>query len=446
MGLRTGATAIAAFLVLCDGFGLSTITAQAAGKLSVQQARETILSGIKAFEGGDNKKAVSSLSYALSSGGLTSTDMAKALYYRGRAYRKQGRHAQAISDLTSAIWLKNGLSESEKAKARAERAAAYKTAGVASPVPVVSEAASVAAAPSSKSPKPSVQTAAKKPAPVIPSSTAAVRKSVPSGVVAKTAPVQIAQANQATSPAKKPAPRPYTPPQPSSGDFTVGVPLEYQSTRKDLSSAPPGQARAAGSSSEASQKVQSGSNESANPLEAVGSFFSDLFSGGLSGGSTPAPTSNFSGTTSQLGPSPSPQTAVSGWNSTSTKITTGSTKNKQPKPTQIAALAPKPVKRSSAPVQKRVPVAAKPSQSGGKYGLQVAVLKTRGEAEAVVAKLMQKHSAILGSRVPSIDEQVFGNMGKYYRVKVGNYANTGEPKTVCSKIAKDGYDCFVVQK
>ena len=47
-------------------------------------------------------QAAQALSQALQ-GGLPSRQMAKALYHRGVAYRRQGKPAQAISDLTSAL-------------------------------------------------------------------------------------------------------------------------------------------------------------------------------------------------------------------------------------------------------------------------------------------------------------------------------------------------------
>ncbi len=46
---------------------------------------------------------------AISGGGLASQQMAQALYYRGLAYRKKGKPGLAIPDLTSAVWLKDGL-------------------------------------------------------------------------------------------------------------------------------------------------------------------------------------------------------------------------------------------------------------------------------------------------------------------------------------------------
>ena len=92
--------------------------------------------GTKAFEAGKIGSAISSLSAALSSGGLPAPQMAKALYYRGAAYRSQGKPAQAISDLTTAIWLKGGLSDSDRTAATEQRKAAYREAGLGdNPVP-----------------------------------------------------------------------------------------------------------------------------------------------------------------------------------------------------------------------------------------------------------------------------------------------------------------------
>ena len=73
--------------------------------------------GVKSYQSGKFEPAVQSFTAALRGGGLPATDMAHALYYRGLAYKKQSKPGLAISDLTSALWLKNGLSDSERASA-----------------------------------------------------------------------------------------------------------------------------------------------------------------------------------------------------------------------------------------------------------------------------------------------------------------------------------------
>ena len=57
--------------------------------------------------------------------------MAKALLYRGIAYRQQKKPAQAIADLTSALWLKGGLAEADRSDALKQRTSAYQEAGLA---------------------------------------------------------------------------------------------------------------------------------------------------------------------------------------------------------------------------------------------------------------------------------------------------------------------------
>ena len=63
-------------------------------------------------------------------GGLSSGLTARALYYRGLVYRKQGSPGHAISDLTRALDY-DGLSEQERSDAMEARTAAYQEAGVA---------------------------------------------------------------------------------------------------------------------------------------------------------------------------------------------------------------------------------------------------------------------------------------------------------------------------
>src|SRR4029078_12632242 len=92
-------------------------------------ARQAYDAGLKAFANGKYQPAIDQLSAAVKAGGLSSTEMAKALYTRGAAYKKQDKPGLAISDLTSALWLKNGLTGNDRQAATAERAEAYKMAG-----------------------------------------------------------------------------------------------------------------------------------------------------------------------------------------------------------------------------------------------------------------------------------------------------------------------------
>jgi tetratricopeptide (TPR) repeat protein len=94
------------------------------------EAQRILDAGVKAYEAGKFDPAIRAFSASMRVG-LSNQQIAKALYYRGLAYRKTGKPGLAISDLTSAVWLKDGLSAAEKQEALKNRAAAYKESGIA---------------------------------------------------------------------------------------------------------------------------------------------------------------------------------------------------------------------------------------------------------------------------------------------------------------------------
>ena len=82
--------------------------------------------------------------------------------------------------------------------------------------------------------------------------------------------------------------------------------------------------------------------------------------------------------------------------------------------------------------------------SSGAYRLQLATVRSRKEADAVAERLRKEHAGALGGRQLEVDETVFGNMGTFYRVRLGPYANVKEPQSVCEQLRPRGYDCLVV--
>jgi cell division septation protein DedD len=95
------------------------------------EAQRAIEAAQKQLQAGRAEQAVQGLTTVLSGGNLPPAILARAFYVRGAAYRQQGRTAQAVSDLTSALWLKGGLGGEERDAAIRERSAAYADAGVA---------------------------------------------------------------------------------------------------------------------------------------------------------------------------------------------------------------------------------------------------------------------------------------------------------------------------
>jgi len=94
------------------------------------EAQRTIEAASKLVRSGKAEQAVQSLTATLAGGNLPPAVMAKAFYVRGLAYREQRKPAQAISDLTSALWLKGGLGGEERVDAAKQRVEAYADAGL----------------------------------------------------------------------------------------------------------------------------------------------------------------------------------------------------------------------------------------------------------------------------------------------------------------------------
>jgi hypothetical protein len=94
------------------------------------EAQRAIEAALKQVKAGRAEQAVQAMTATLSGGNLPPAIMAKALYARGLAHRQQGRPAQAISDLNSALWLKGGLGSEDRVEATKERSAAYADAGL----------------------------------------------------------------------------------------------------------------------------------------------------------------------------------------------------------------------------------------------------------------------------------------------------------------------------
>lgn len=117
-------------------------------------AKNALASGTQAFEAGKTDAAIAALSTAITSGGLQNSDLAKAMFYRGVAYRKQRKPGAALSDLNAAVWLRDGLSATDKAVAEDHRQAVLReVAGLGAPAAApdpVAVAAVVPVAPPAK--------------------------------------------------------------------------------------------------------------------------------------------------------------------------------------------------------------------------------------------------------------------------------------------------------
>ena len=110
------------------------------------EAQRAIDAAAKLLQGGKAEQAAQALTAFLAGGNLPPAIMARALYTRGVAYRQQSKPAQAISDLTSALWLKGGLTAEDRQDALKQRSGAYADAGLTES----GEVAAATAAPAAK--------------------------------------------------------------------------------------------------------------------------------------------------------------------------------------------------------------------------------------------------------------------------------------------------------
>ena len=86
-------------------------------------------------------------------------------------------------------------------------------------------------------------------------------------------------------------------------------------------------------------------------------------------------------------------------------------------------------------------VAAKPE---GKFRIQIGMVRTQAEAQALVVRVQRDGGAVLDNRHPEIDETPVGNMGSFYRVRMGPFASSQEGQAACAKLKVSGIDCLVV--
>lgn len=441
---------------------------EAAQKDTSAAAQSAYAGGTRAFEAGDMAGAEQQLSVALSNGGLPNAQMARALYLRGSASRRLGKPAQAISDLTTAIWLKGGLSDVDKTKATEERQLAYKEAGLGDTPPPIG------AAPMDQSPK--------TPAAATPTAGAQIVEVKPQGFFSGLSMPSMPTMASLTGGSSEPAAAAAQPadagqqssfwsfmsPSSSPAAPAPGDTAELSVTQGGAAQAMTGEAAAhtawdtqtaAAANASGAQQLSAGyaaspvsagvspmgmqqdtaapapavSNPLAGTTTAVSNFFGNMF-----GSSEAATTSG----AAQQG---------STWGSDTTVVTaqTSSMVQRGPdsppsSPSSTEALPWGGASQSASADAAPAPVRTASTGGSGRYKLQVAAVRSREEAERLAQSLSGYQPVANGTVTPEIDEAVIGSMGTFYRVRLGPYANEKEPGQLCKTLKPQGFDCMVV--
>lgn len=367
-------------------------------------ARRAYEAGVKFYGSGKHQQAIDQFSSALRGGGLAAPEMAKALYLRGLCYKQQKQPGRAISDLTSALWLKNGLSEADRQAATAERAEAYQMAGLSAGESVPPVKASRGSSAKATTAAPAAAADAVNSAAETATATAPVTRLAADSQVALDA--AHARRNSAVSSDIGGLQAAASGTVLSSPAASAGG-SSYVSGGPSLSAVPTGEETSA---------AQPGS---AVP-DSISGFFSNLFGGS---GATQQQAPSDGVTTASTGPH---EAAVSSWTD-STVVATASPAGTSGKSNSATAK-----KQSSA------------ARAKGKYKVHIAALRSRSEAEALAKKVAAQYAGEMPNHTPTVDEAVIGSMGTFYRVRIGGYANQDEPRGLCNKLRTGGFDCLVV--
>lgn len=461
---RTRLTALALCAALAMFAGATSAHAQSPDD---SQAGAQFKAGQDALANGKYRVAVGHFAKVLRNSELESAAVAKALYMRGVAHEKAGQPAQAIADITSALFL-SGLSSSERAKAYLSRGKAYEAVGMSDLARAdISRARSGGVseqqvARSSQAPRsrgsdgsvPTFETStassgaasagrsnARRSGDTVPTfATSSQTAASPPATTSRASNTQRAAPSQTRSNARareeqipqfrtsilpqetrtqtrSQQPRAQTPPPTRTARSSGSAPTSWDTSVGQQQAAPaPAQ----------SQEDESGTR--------VGRWFRGLRDNVTRRGDTQQ-------TAAAPATPPSPTPAASAppqW-----QQTTSAARTPQPSwSSQVSA----PSRRTAAAPQAAPPAAApRPSSGGGGgYRIQLAALRSDAEAQATWKRLQAKHGSMLGGYQPSIVKTDLGGLGTFYRVQLGPFADKAATQQLCKNFKSGGLDCFLL--
>jgi len=340
-------------------------------------AEEVLAKGIEAYKAGKLEPAIGGINTALR-GRLPAAQMARAYYYRGLAYRKQGNPGRAIPDFGLALEYP-GLTDAERSDVQESREAAYREAGISEGERVV-----VATARATNAAPPAPETA---------------------GLSFQTSTIVTTASVSTQPPAAKPAPSPSPTTSgwsSSANAATVAPPLFNPS--KELPRA-------------AAKSWTDGESVVVTPLPAV------------------APTKPSARPVPQSAVA-APQPAVAAPPPPLAKPREApAAKPLPPFVTQVAAITPMlPVATATPPV---VPQAAPPP-----VHIVVGEVRSASEAFALSIRLISQRGAALGPRKPEIMHATMANGEILYRLRLGPYAAVSDALALCQSLRDSGYACI----
>ena len=382
---------------------------------------ETILEkAIASYRDGNLEPALGGINAALR-GGLSSSMTARALYYRGLVYRKQGSPGHAISDLTRALDY-DGLSDQERSDAMEARTAAYQEAGVADQEVVVIAPATGGGDKPPPQPPPQTTAAIVSPQATKPATTnwgGATQVAANAPLPVPTARQPEVAARSATTQLEPPPPtlkapakqveKPAPPPAPTKPWVTEAkkppIAIEKKSAPAAKAATPPNKPAVAVAKAE----------------------------------KPPAPANPAAIEVTPLAPLPVSETKV-------TKVAAAKAVDApapvDPFVTQVVAVMPPPPPAPAVVPASVAPVISAPS-APPEIRLLVGAAHSRSEAFALAVRLTSQRGP-LGPRRPQIaDTTPPGTSPPLYRLRLGPFADAGQAQSLCRSLNDSGYPCAV---
>jgi cell division septation protein DedD len=419
------------------------VTAQIAG--SSQGGESLISAGETAMEKGQFDVAAAQFGRALRAGDLDDKQVAYALYQRGVAQERDGKPAQAIADLTSALYLPQ-LPADDRAKAYLVRARAYEAVGLndlarsdiarAKSGGVDERQVASSAVPPAQGSDPSFSTR---------SSSGSRRTSVPSfETSSQTASVPAPSFETRSGERPPAAPRRQRAAvvntqsrTPASGEeeiprFRTTIAPQETGIRAPApqrsAAAPPasGWSTAASGTQEARTQVKQESGSG------VGRYIGNLWSRAKGNDKDTEKDRNTQTAAAEPTSPPPPQ-----WNQTTRA-------SEPPAPAWNAQVSAPAATRPPAPPVATAQPAPAAAAGGSGYRIQLAALRSDEEARATWKRLQSRHRELLGNRQPNIVRTELGGLGTFYRVQLGPFADKASSQELCKTFKAGGLDCFLL--
>ncbi|GAB4239618.1 MAG: hypothetical protein Kow0032_26830 [Methyloligellaceae bacterium] len=422
-------------LAACALVPRTVITAAQAQGQEIIDGETALARAAQAIEKGQYAAAVRQLTKVMQAEELSDGEIAKALYLRGVANRNSGHPAQAISDFTSALFLK-ALSPRDQADAYMNRAEAYKQVGMQdlarsdiASARQIDPNAKVAAAP-----RPAAEGGS-----AVPTFRTEVRPRSREERTARIPAFRTQVEERKTAAGRAPVPSFQTQVR---AEKRKAEPPAIPGFRTQVSAnRTPVAARERPSRSEPVPTFRTSiTPDEAKPRAATTSWNTAVSNGGGARGTAQQEKDQSGGTVTRFlsglwnsgkteaeekrgTPAPPPAAASSGWNQS----------------TRVAAAA-----RPKAPAaQARRTVQG---SGGASYRIQLAAVRSQEEAEATWKRLSARHGAVLAGLKPLIVRTELGSIGTFYRVQLGPYPDKEQSKALCSRFKRNGLDCFLLKQ